>query len=257
MSRGRARRKSNKKTVRIAVLAACLLLAAIGGTIAWLTARDSLTNQFTVGNFNDPETDPTKPGEEIPIPEEDKDPAAGKLNGHLYEPNWDKDNNKLVPGGTLAKDPYVGIGKGSESAVVYVYVKNTATTEGNLYFKLNAGWEAVEANPFIPGENDPGYETGANYYSSGLFKYTAGLTAVADQDQWTSMPVFSKVFVANGATSEGLAPAAGNDVTCLKVTALLHQKMSGDGTQIADSEISSWVNKQVAELKDETVTEAP
>lgn len=255
MSRGRARRKSNKKTVTIAVLAACLLLAAIGGTIAWLTAKDSLTNQFTVGDFKDPTTDPTNPGEEIP--EDDKDPEAGKLNGHLYEPNWDKENNKLVPGGTLAKDPYVGIGKGSESAVVYVYVKNTATTEGNLYFKLNAGWEAVGANHFIPGENDPGYETGANYYSSGLFKYTAGLTAVADKDQWTSMPVFSKVFVANGATSEGLAPAVGNDVTCLKVTALLHQKMSGDGTPINDSEISSWVNKQVEELKAETVTEAP
>ena len=86
-------RRKNKTTKTIAVIVACLMLAAVGGTIAWMTAQDSLTNQFLVGDFTDPDTDPTDPDDPLP-----NDPT--KVNGHLYEPSW-KANSKLLPGRRL------------------------------------------------------------------------------------------------------------------------------------------------------------
>lgn len=252
--KSRTRKKSNKKALWITLLVVCLLLAAIGGTIAWLTAQDSLTNQFAVGNFNDPTTDPTKPGTEIP--DEDKDPDAGKLSGHLYEPSWEVDNNKIVPGTTLAKDPYVGIGKDSEDAYVYVYVRNSAATEGMIYFKLNDGWEAVtgEATAVTVDTDDTGYEaSGTGYYSSGLFKYTNGLTASNAGDSWTNNPVFDEVYVSKNADSDDLKPADGSNTTALKVTAMLHQKTSGDSTDLL-SDAAKWAKEEAAKLKTENIT---
>lgn len=251
MSRSRTR-SSKKKTVTIAVLVACLLLAAIGGTIAWLTTQDSLTNKFAVGNFNDPETDPTDP-DNPDLPKDDPD----RLNGHLWEPHWDAKNNKITPGTTLTKDPYVGIGKDSENAYVYVYVKNSAKDPQSIYFKLNPGWSAVNATEAKDlKNNDPGYKDApdASYYTGGLFKYDAGLIAKADGDSWTVNPVFFNVFVRNSATNETLAPEERSDFTALKVTALLHQMTSGDGETSLESDADTWAITEAEKLADEKLT---
>lgn len=257
MSSKTRRRNTKRKSWGIAALVACLLLVAIGGTIAWLTAQDSLTNEFNVGKFNDPTTepDPTDPSNPDPLPE---DPT--KLNGHLYEPNWDAENNKIVPGITLEKDPYVGIGKDSESAYVYIYVRNSASTPSNIYFKLNNGWTAVNGQATTVddvGTADPGYEQGGTYYCSGLFKYAAGLTGSTTGDVWTTDPAFSEIYVKNSATAEGLAPEENSDITALKVTALLHQKTSGSGTDIAETEADTWATTQASTLATENLTSTP
>lgn len=244
MSRGRARRKSNKKTVTIAVLAACLLLAAIGGTIAWLTARDSLINQFTVGDFTDPSTDPDDPTNPL-------DPEEGKLQGHLYEKDWVEDS-KLIPGGTVAKDPNVGIGKDSEDAYVYLYVRNTA--ENNmLYFKLNENWKAVEgsANAVTLSEGDTGHVDGASYYTGGLFVYTGGgvdaakLSVGDNATAWTG-ELFSEVYVDKDAKTSDLTDGENNPCK-IEVTALLYQATDGEGGELAD-EAARWANEQAGEL---------
>ena len=250
MSRSRTR-SSKKKTVTIAVLVACLLLAAIGGTIAWLTAQDSLTNQFAVGDFDDPTTEPGDP--ETPI-----DPGNPNLSGHLYEPHWNAENNKITPGTTLAKDPYVGIGDGSENAIVYVYIRNSAKNPQSIYFKLNRGWEAVagyvdEATDLKKDPTNPGYEDGTTYYTGGLFKYENVLAASENNDEWTGNPVFSHVYVRNSADNKDLMPEEGSNITALKVTALLHQARSGNAEATDLEEIADkWAKDQVDRtLKDE------
>ena len=50
-----------------------------------------------------------------------------------------------------------------------MYVKNSMTNDGkDIYFTINAGWEAVEATSAGVGNNG---------YTGGLFQYTAGLDA--------------------------------------------------------------------------------
>lgn len=122
-------KRSNRKLIVLCLLLVLLLAATAFGTMAWLTASSSVTNTFTVGNFNEPKPNPENPGtDENPTPEPDpgsgvnpEDPEyAPNFSGYLYEPSWDTTaEHKLVPGGSLYKDPYVGIGKDSEDAVVY------------------------------------------------------------------------------------------------------------------------------------------
>lgn len=140
----------NKKKKRYGIVAALLLLvlAAGVGTYAWLTAQSSLTNNFTTAGINKPTTDPDKPGQPIPT-----DPD--KVNGNLTETKWVKDS-KLAPGVSVAKNPNVGIGKGSEDAYVYVFVNNKTAPAGTddsktTYFTINSGWQAVYANT-VAGE---------------------------------------------------------------------------------------------------------
>lgn len=264
MSRSRTR-SSKKKTVTIAVLVACLLLAAIGGTIAWMTAQDSLTNQFAVGDFDDPTTEPGNP--EKPIdPDNPDNPKDPNLSGHLYEPNWVAENNKITPGTTLTKDPYVGIGDGSENAIVYVYIRNSAKNPQNIYFKLNEGWEAVEgyadvATSLADDATNPGYKNDAKatYYTGGLFKYKNVLVASENKDEWTGNPVFSNVYVRNSADNEDLMPEEGSSITALKVTALLHQARSGNAEATDLEEIADeWAKDQVDRtLKTEDLNETP
>lgn len=237
-------RRKNKTTKTIAVIVACLMLAAVGGTIAWMTAKDNLTNEFLVGDFTDPDTKPDDPDQEIP----DGDKENGKLNGHLYEPSWVA-NSKLTPGAAIAKDPMVGIGDGSENAYVYLYVKNNAEVPSNIYFTLNDGWEAVDGyaskvTDLTP--DDPAYESGKTYYSGGLFKCSDVLTGKKDADSWTNR-AFSNVYVKNSATTETLV-TEGSDGTSLVVTALLHQATSGDTTTDLESVADQWAKEQATEL---------
>ena len=118
--------ESSKKTnstkrntaVIVAIILVCIL--AIGGTIAYLTSHSELTNTFTVGSINP--IDPDKPGPgDGEIPEKDKTDET-KLKGNLYEPSWIQ-NSKIFPSAKIDKDPYVGVGPGSEASVVYVYGK--------------------------------------------------------------------------------------------------------------------------------------
>ena len=204
--------KKNKKRLLLIVLLGVLSLTFVGGTVAWLTQTNTLTNSFTVGTFEIPTTKPT-------------DGSQVSLDGHLYEPNWDEnETHKLLPGSTFAKDPYVGIGQGSEDAVVYVYVKNNFSNK--VYFNLNTGWEAVEAKD--------GYLTGT--YTSGLFKYTAGLNDASGADVWTTKPLFDSVIVDDTAQAIDFELASGASSEIV-VSSFIHQAKDGSGNAIDETEI--------------------
>ena len=99
--------KARKILVSLAALA---LVAAIsiGGTIAYLTSTDTVTNTFTVGNVA------------IKL-----DEAKANADGTLVEgaARVDANSYKLLPGHTYNKDPMVTVLNGSEAS----YIKMTVT----------------------------------------------------------------------------------------------------------------------------------
>lgn len=200
--------RKNQKKVLAGVLAVLLAFVAVGGTIAWLTAQDQLTNQFTVGSIDKPDkpSDPDAGGNEDE--DETKDPDK-TVDGYLFETEWDESKTyPLTQGVAQAKNPNVGIGKGSaekdNSAYVFLYVENnslastlTGDEDGNLklyapYFYLESQWSPVTESiiatadstlptDVAPVESTPGNATGVaaaakhdgqTAYVDGLFMYT-------------------------------------------------------------------------------------
>lgn len=219
--------KNNKKKLLIPLLL-LLLLVGVGGTVAWLTSTSTLTNNFTVGSFTEPTTDPVTP---TTLLEDEIEAGTGSLDGNLFEKSWKKnDEHKLLPGVTFAKDPYVGIGPNSEDAVVYVYVENNLSNK--VYFTINTGWEAVT------GYTKAGYTPEGVQevrYTSGLFKYTAGLTA-STSDVWTTAPLFSQVVIDASANNSDFEVEAGKDTT-ITVKSFLHQAKDASGNNIDDATV--------------------
>lgn len=196
--------KSKTRSILTVCLALALVASAVLGTIAYMTAQDSKTNTFTVGSFNKP-TDPDHPEQ--------------TLDSYLIEPNWVEDS-KLVPGGSVTKDPKVGIGAGSEDAYIYVYVDNKTLTDASkklVTFTLDDGWTAVEGHA-IAGDAH-------NTYVSGLFKYNTKLTG----GNWTSN-VFAKVDVSADANTTDFA-----ENPQMTVYAYIHQAKDGAGVDLADT----------------------
>ncbi len=216
----RAKRRNSKKVIAAIAIVVVLALLATAGTIAWLTKTSTITNTFTVGSFTVPTTDPTDPSKTV------------DLEGNICEPNWDKKaDHKLLPGNEYAKDPYVGIGAGSEDAVVYVKVENNIPN--NAYFTLNSGWVAVDGYATaVTGDGIP-----ANTYKSGIFKYTEELTASATADVWTESPLFSKIVTSADANADDFVPATGEPTVVVK--AFLHQAKDSSGNSISASKIES------------------
>lgn len=169
--------KQNRKRIAITVaLVACLASVAGLGTLAWLTAQDDVSNVFTIGNFTDPDNKP-KPDEGGDQDEDEDESKPNDTNGYLFETNWNEDDNKLMAGVPVAKNPNVGIGAGGDDAFVFIYVQNKAlknATENAAsapYFTIENQWAAVsgEVTPST-AKNDTGTEV-TNAYTDGLFMY--------------------------------------------------------------------------------------
>lgn len=197
------RKKHGKRRVILVALAACLTVVAAGGVLAWFSAQSDLTNTFTVGNIKPPTTDPENPDKPIDPdnPDNPDNPDKPNLSGNIYEPSWVHES-KIGPGATVAKDPYVGIGKGSDNAYVYVYVKNNMGHDS--HFALNGDWAAVDAIEYAGNAEEQSTE----YYTSGLFVYgtaakPTALIATADKDAWTSAPLFEAILTPKNADFTG------------------------------------------------------
>lgn len=242
--------KNKKKRYGILAAVVCLALAAGLGTYAWLTAEASKTNTFTVGSITTPDkkpdtTDPTKPGDQA------------NVDGNLTETNW-TDNSKIVPGGTIGKNPNVGIGKGSDDAYVFVYVKNdmvkSDTEAGNTpYFTLGTNWAPVAASN---NEAWAAKTTGTDgQYISGLFVYkkdqedstpaklTAGSTGAYTGE------VFSSVVVPGTLTGDMVVKDGKNPT--MTVSAYIFgadQKDDADQTDVVTAlkQAKTWAAKQAS-----------
>lgn len=94
----------NKKKLSALLLAGTLTAGVVGGTFAWFTSQDSVTNQFTTGGNED-----------------DDDPDAGIDIWEKF-----KEPTNVVPGTTTDK---------------LVQVKNTSTYDQFIRVKITPKWE--------------------------------------------------------------------------------------------------------------------
>ncbi|MFL2096503.1 SipW-dependent-type signal peptide-containing protein [Marinilactibacillus psychrotolerans] len=101
-----------KRIVSLSLIVALIAIIA-GGTYAYFTDDDDVTNEFTVGN----------------------------INIELKEPNFN--DKHLIPGKTVKKDPTVTVKEKSEDSYVFMYVDNKIS---HLLVELdiNEDWGPVE-----------------------------------------------------------------------------------------------------------------
>ena len=103
--------KTKKKILVALALVGCAILlvaGSIAGTIAYLTATDTVTNTFTVGKVA------------IKL-DEAKVTAYGEVDGTT---RVKVNEYKLIPGHSYIKDPIVYVEKGSEESYVFIKVVN-------------------------------------------------------------------------------------------------------------------------------------
>lgn len=103
-----------KKKVLSIVAVVLVLCCAIGGTLAWLTAKsDVVTNTFTPSNIK------------IELKE---------TTGAQY---------KMVPGYTIEKDPAAKVLAGSEECWLFVKIEKSGNFDQYLTYEPANGWEPV------------------------------------------------------------------------------------------------------------------
>ena len=116
-----------RKKVWLSVAAIVLMLCfAIGGTLAWLSAKtDPVKNTFTVGDINIDLTETT---------------------GETY---------KMVPANTLGKDPKVTVKAGSEACWLFVKVEESGNFDTFMTYDIADGWTALSGVDGVYYRNVP------------------------------------------------------------------------------------------------------
>lgn len=116
-----------RKKVWLSVAAIVLMQCfAIGGTLAWLSAKtDPVKNTFTVGDINIDLTETT---------------------GETY---------KMVPANTLGKDPKVTVKAGSEACWLFVKVEESGNFDTFMTYDIADGWTALSGVDGVYYRNVP------------------------------------------------------------------------------------------------------
>ena len=140
--RARQRKLRNRRIALTVCLMLVVMVASIGGTVAWLTAKtDSVGNTFTYGNIN------------IELYEHKYNPSTNQLDTDTKvtadDPN---DDYKIIPGKNLPKDPTVEVKAGSEACWLFVKIDKAnwpAFTEADgttkkIAYSVATGWTALE-----------------------------------------------------------------------------------------------------------------
>lgn len=168
-----------KRTVALLMAVVMLFGAAVGGTIAWLTAEtDEVVNTFTVGDIN------------IELDETDVDNSTeGK--------DRDKANEyKLIPGTTYVKDPIVRVLPNSEKSYVFIQIeeKNNVIDETTIieFTKNTTGW-----TPYAAGTNE----------NAGVYVYYQIVNATDKDTTWSSESLLTEY------TKQGTDPVEKYNIT--------------------------------------------
>lgn len=151
-----------KKTFVILLCAVLVVSSAALGTIAYLTDRQGVVNEFTVGNvqIEVDESDVYEEGDNIPEgsevgdpkpnPDYDpNDPASGDENLRTDEGN----TYPMVPASEYVKDPTMTVKAGSQESYVRMVVTLTkATALKEIFAELQTMYPNDFANGFLPEE---------------------------------------------------------------------------------------------------------
>lgn len=113
-----------KKTIAIIMLVVLVSAVSVLGTLAYLTATDSVTNTFTVGKVA------------ITLDEAKVDANGAALTGDAAE-RVKANSYKLLPGHTYDKDPQVTVKAGSELSYIKLVVTIEDANDADTIFKTN------------------------------------------------------------------------------------------------------------------------
>lgn len=149
-----------KKTLTIAIALVLVVALAVGATWAYLTATAGpVENTFAVGNVID-KTKFTLQEHQVKY-----DDTTGLyvyvLNDGEKQPATTNTYNKLVPGTTAPKDPFITIGEKTQ-APAYLFVKVTDTSVGITYSVDTDKWAEVSVNGLKAGEKVYVYKVGSD-----------------------------------------------------------------------------------------------
>ena len=104
-----------KKTLALLLVLVMIFGISVGGTIAYLTDKETVTNTFTVGNVQ-------IKLDELKVDEYGKPEGNERIEGVRDGKDY-TNTYKLVPGTSYTKDPTVTVLKGSEPS----YIRNIVT----------------------------------------------------------------------------------------------------------------------------------
>lgn len=115
-----AKRNSSKKALAMLLALVLVLGSVIGGTLAWLTAKDTpVVNTF----------------------------SKSTIGVALEETTTEY---KMIPGWDIAKDPKAWITDGSEAAYLFVKVEKSANFDTFMTYEIAEGWNELTS---AAGEN--------------------------------------------------------------------------------------------------------
>lgn len=125
--RARQRKLRNRRIALTVCLMLVVMVASIGGTVAWLTAQtDTVTNTFTYGDIN------------IDLYEHNYDASTNSLGTKKVK---EVEDYKIIPGVNLPKDPTVEVKANSEACWLFVKVEKTGTfVENKVTYSIADGW---------------------------------------------------------------------------------------------------------------------
>lgn len=110
----RARKSMGRKAIVVLSLMLVLAMAAVGGTLAWLTdSTDTVTNTFATSDI---------------------DIALAETTGTSY---------KMVPGYTITKDPTVTVNANSEKCYLFVKLEKSDNFGSFLTYTMADGWDEL------------------------------------------------------------------------------------------------------------------
>lgn len=135
--------KTGKKALLLALCAVLLVAATVMGTMAYLTAKATVTNTFTMGNVAMTMDEAKVDLNGVVITGSE----AGRGNSNTY---------KLMPGHAYTKDPTVHVAANSENSWIFVKVDNQisdfeskATDYVNIAAQIEAkGWKKLETGVY-------------------------------------------------------------------------------------------------------------
>ena len=193
-----------KKTLTIVMAMVLVAAVAVTGTLAYMSAQSvEVTNTFKFGNMTIT-LDESKVGENGEIIT-----GAARVVKNEY---------KVTPGATVAKDPTVHVEAGSEKCYVYVSVQNNMLIDGKevASYTPNTGWTKI-------GENAANHTV--------VYKYNGVVDASSATQDLT--PVFSQVtFNGNDITLGNVGQLEGKTIV---INAYAHQSENLENTSVADT----------------------
>ena len=176
----RKRRSVSSRTFIMLLAVTLLIGCAIGGTVAWLTAKtDPVVNTFTYGDINI-ELNETKPANQ---------------------------QAKIIPGVNIEKDPKVTVKANSEACWLFVKVEEAGTfVEGKVTYSIADGWTALTGQTDVYYREVSAATTDTEYYVLEGNKVTVSDTLTKEDIQNITNPTLT--FTAYAVQKDGFSTAA-------------------------------------------------